>query len=1349
MLSFANIQNINLPGLSAGDFNTTTAGQIGVSWTVTSQQDLTNGIDLADGTVLFEVCFNVTGTSGQSSPITFTGTPTTIEVADVTQQPIQVATNDGSVTVITGGGGGNNTFTLNAGSVSGLNGTTVCVPITTENFENIISAQFSLGYNASILSFSNIQNINLPGLSPSDFNTNVAGQIGLSWSVSSQQDLTNGIDLPDGTVLFEACFVINGTAGQVSPISFTGVPTSIEVADVSQQPIQVITNDGSVTVDMDIVTVPDPVVISIPAFEADSGDGVCFPVVASDFVNVEDFAFSICFDPSVINFTQIINLNIPGVSISDFNNGSGTVSINYNGNTAINIPDGTTIFDICFNVVGAPGTSSAISFCNTPVPIDFTDTNGTNIPTSFSNGQVTATQGCAPLVVTDAQVEDVSCSGEMDGSIDITVSGGDNSYTYQWNAPGNPTTQDLNNLSPGTYVVTITSCGGAASIIESYTVAPAASVSATLIQPSCNGVNDAVITLSATGGTGSFMYSIDGGANFVSGNVFNGLAPGTYNPQVQESDGCIYTLPILTFGYPAAIDLSLVSTTPATSGSNGAIDITATGGTGFLMYEWSNGAMTQDLVNVPEGAYTVTVTDENGCAEVATYEVAGQPLTATFNTTGSCAGVNTGSITVVPQGGSQNYTVTISPQNGVTIDGTTISNVAAGTYTVTISDGISTISEMVTVSEFSAPSVNTVNIMPETGSNTANNGSITLTLMGGLSPYTVTWDNTTQTGPSITGLDEGSYTATITDANGCETIAGPYIVTYEPSVLSFASIAITDVDCNGDTNGSITIQVNGGDPVYVYTLTSIPGGSIQSMTSPDNSPVTFDNLAPGMYTISVADDNTQGVSQTITITEPAAIAASTAIEPETDTGIDGTIDLSVNGGTAPYTFVWSNGATTEDLNGVAEGCYSVTITDANGCEFVLTDQCIGLLTLTDVEITDAECPGDLSGMIDITVSGGNGLTFMWFNEDNDLVSNEEDLTDVPAGTYTLIITDASGQTSPEYEYTIETTDNLETFIEITSDFNGSPISCNGAMDGALEVEAIGGTGAYSYLWSTGDETREITDLGPGTYTVTVSNLNSASPCFVTATITIDEPAPVVATVIATEDITCAGDGDGTATIEASGGTGAFSYAWSDGQTGPTAMELEAGTYTVTATDANGCTSTATTEIFSGSDLMIDVEVVTDENDATGSVRVTATGGTAPYTFDYTDNPDAGNFLEDLSPGTYSVTVTDANGCSATEEFTVESLSNCLSSRLVITPDGDGLNERFVINCTGQYDNNRLEVYNRWGQLVFEMDDYDNQWRATNRRGDDLADGVYFFVFEYDSLNGSREQLKGHVTVLRE
>jgi uncharacterized repeat protein (TIGR01451 family) len=522
-------------------------------------------------------------------------------------------------------------------------------------------------------------------------------------------------------------------------------------------------------------------------------------------------------------------------------------------------------------------------------------------------------------------------------------------------------------------------------------------------------------------------------------------------------------------------------------------------------------------------------------------------------------------------------------------------------------------------------------------------GSIDLVVTGGTTPYTYLW-STGATSEDLSGLTAGTYTVTVTDAQGC-TDEATFTID-EPTTLEIdlTATVLTDADCNGSATGAIDLVVTGGTAPYGYLWST-------GATSEDLS-----GLTAGTYTVTVTDAQGCTDEATFTIDEPTTLeidlTATVLTDADCNGSATGSIDLVVTGGTTPYTYLWSTGATSEDLSGLTAGTYTVTVTDALGCTdeatFTIEEPTTLEIDITATVLTDADCNGSATGAIDLVVTGGTTpYTYLWSTG-----ATSEDLSGLTADTYTVTVTDAQGCTD-EATFTIEEPTTLEIDVDATV---LTDADCNGSATGSIDLVVTGGTTPYTYLWSTGATSEDLSGLAAGTYTVTVTD---ALGCTDEATFTIDEPTTLEIDLTATvlTDADCNGAATGSIDLVVTGGTLPYTYLWSTGATSEDLSGLTAGTYTVTVTDAQGCTDEATFTIDEPTTLEIDIDatVLTDADcngAATGSIDLVVTGGTLPYTYLWNTGATSED-LNGLTAGTYTVTVTDAQGCTDEATFTIE------------------------------------------------------------------------------------------------
>ncbi|MEZ4992557.1 MAG: T9SS type A sorting domain-containing protein, partial [Saprospiraceae bacterium] len=863
-------------------------------------------------------------------------------------------------------------------------------------------------------------------------------------------------------------------------------------------------------------------------------------------------------------------------------------------------------------------------------------------------------------------IDDVTCNGDATGSINLVVSGGTEPYTYVWS--NGETTEDISGLPAGTYDVTVTDANGCTET-GSFTIEEASDLvidlAATIVTDvDCNGDATGSIDLVVNGGTPAYTYVWSNGATT---EDLSGLPAGTYDVTVTDANGCTETA---SFTIDEATDLvvevdgTVVHNVACNGDASGSIDLLVSGGTPAYTYAWSNGATTEDLSGLPAGTYSVTVTDSKGCTETASYTINEAndlviDLDAIILTAVDCNGDATGAIDLVVDGGTPAYTYAWS--NGATTED--ISDLTAGTYDVTVTDANGcTETGSFTIEEASELVIDLdATVVTDVDCNGDASGSIDLVVTGGTMPYTYAWSNG-ETTETISSLTTGTYDVTVTDANGCTETGSFNIEEAGDLVIDLDATTVTNVECHSEPTGSIDLVVNGGTPPYTFAW------SLGETTEDING------LYAGTYDVFVTDANGCTETAVFIIEEPSELLIDLDASTITNVGCNGdetgAIDLVVSGGTPGYTYAWSNGATTESISELTAGTYDVTVTDANGCEktaSISIDQAGDLVVdLTATLITDVACNGDATGAIDLVVSGGTpAYTYIWSNGET-----TEDISDLVAGTYDVTVTDANG-CSETASFNIEEASDLVIDLNATAITN---VDCNGDATGVIDLVVSGGTPAYTFVWSNGATTEDINGLAAGTYDVTVTDANG---CTKAASFIIEEASDLVinlATTVIT-DVACNGDATGAIDLAVNGGTGPYTFAWSNGAITEDINGLTAGTYDVTVMDAGGCSETASFTIEEAEDLLIDLTatVITDiacNGDATGTIDLVVNGGTQPYTFAWS-NGEATEDISGLIAGAYAVTVTDANGCTETAIFTIEEAGELMVS---ITADATSVCE---------------------------------------------------------------------------
>ncbi|MDW8273824.1 MAG: gliding motility-associated C-terminal domain-containing protein, partial [Chitinophagales bacterium] len=633
------------------------------------------------------------------------------------------------------------------------------------------------------------------------------------------------------------------------------------------------------------------------------------------------------------------------------------------------------------------------------------------------------------------------------------------------------------------------------------------------------------------------------------------------------------------------------------------------------------------------------IEDNNGCLNFNVNSSAFATISPAINISGvsvtnvSCFGGSNGSITISASGGTPPFQYSIN--NGLNYQtSNTFNGLTAGNYFLVVRDALGC-----TQTYSANPVVITqpTQVVASSVSQDAScsgvfDGQITVSASGGTPPYTYSLNGGPSfTNPVISGLGAGIYTIIVTDAQNCtvsipDTINNSYVVTSSVGSKS-------DVSCFGGNDGQFTISVSGGIPPYQY---SINGGlTYQSLPN-------FTNLTAGNYLVKIIDSKGCPVIQSVTITQPSKLQLSldSVINPGCFGGNSGSVFVKTSGGTPSYTYVWSSGATTEDLINVPAGSYRVTVTDNNSCKDSLsvTISQPGKLFVSLASSTNVSCNGGNDGTIDITVGGGTlPYSFLWSNG-----HTGEDLVGIPGNTYTVTVTDANGCTET---LTRTITEPLPLSLSLTS----NTIICNGAKNGNINSQVSGGTSPYRYLWSTGDTTANLSGVGAGSYTLIVTDANN---CTITGTVILTEP-PVYTVNLTVTHVLCFGDSSGSISANAGGGTPPYSFAWSNGGNTQAINNIPAGFYTVTVTDFNGCSSTASTVVNEPTALVVNSSVfdVTCAGLSNGIIDLSVGGGVFPYTYQWSNSATSQD-LTNISGGSYSVTVKDNNNCQVVRNFTV-------------------------------------------------------------------------------------------------
>jgi gliding motility-associated-like protein len=753
----------------------------------------------------------------------------------------------------------------------------------------------------------------------------------------------------------------------------------------------------------------------------------------------------------------------------------------------------------------------------------------------------------------------------------------------------------------------------------------------------------------------------------------------------------------------------------------------------------------------------------------------------------SCNGFCDGSASIVAMGGIGSNTATWS--NGSV--GTVVMGLCAGDYWVQVTDsfGCDTLINF-TIIEPSALSV--ASQLTQVLCHGSFSGAIDLTVSGGTPPYSYLW-NTGASSQDLNALAAGVYSVVITDANLCQ-VSFQYEIT-EPLPFELI-IDKQDVTCKGEHNGHVVLSVSGATPPYDVQWSN---GDIGFMA---------DSLPAGVVSAIITDNNNCDTTVYVPIIEPDSLWVLADVENvKCHGGTDGAIMLEVSGGTLPYSFLWSNGATSATIQGLQAGYYEVWVTDSLECVATKTMQIVQPLPLTAAALVQpVSCKGYGDGSIVLETTGGNApYSYLWSTGDtlNTILMQS-------GGPYQVLVTDAN-QCDTAFVFIIpESTDSLWVHATVKQP------SCFGTADGSIQIAVSGGAIPYQYQWSNGASTASLNGLAPGELTLLVTD---AFGCIKQLDFTILSPD----SLIVIGEISNASCGNnGRIDVSLQGGSPPFLYQWSNGADSSSISNLALGHYNLQIIDFMGCTAYKSFEITGAEALQAQVEVepcrcfesedgqilltatggnnpysitwmpesyqgfhlvalpsgsyaftlvdrlgclLTDtvfvpqpdamlikrtitpavcEGMLNGSIFIEIEGGISPYTYVWNTQATTQN-LENVGKGFYTVHVMDINQCMVSDTITLPEISCELIIPNVFTPNADGVNDRFEIIGILFYPENQLLIFNRWGKEILAFTGYKNEWDGRDASGDKMADGVYFYILK---LNNGR-QFQGSITIMSE
>ncbi len=1156
--------------------------QFGANSSVSYTFDWTSPASISGDNITFYAVTVLGNGSGTSQDYSFTHYPTypfaentnPLAITNLTTtDPLCNNESNGSATVMTAGGTGTNTYAWSSGgnmqTENNLSSGNYMVTVTSGG--ESVSQPFTINnppaITASITNQTSID-CNNPTASATITANGGTGTLTYLWDNNDQTATATGLAVGNHSVTIfdsnqcQAVQTVNIFSDVFLPAAEAGPGVSLDCvnntvqlngtgsetgADISYQWQ---TGNGSITSGATTLT-PTVSAAGTYTLTVTNNTNGC---AASDFVFVTSNA---TLPTAEAGQSVSLDCSSTTAQLDGSNSSQGNFSYEWTASNGGNIMFGSTSLAPTVNAAGL---------------YTLTVTNNDNGCESTDNVQVSA-DFTAPIA-SIASPNQIGCDNttvQLDGSASSTGE----QFSYEWTTGDGGVVSGANTAVAtvnlvGTYTLTVTNnsnnCASTSSVtVTGSTTLPVADAGQSMIVD----CNTSQVTLNGNGSSSGAEFTYQ----WTGGTILSGAT--TLTPTVSSAGIYILTVTNTLNGCESTSNVAIVedTETPSTTiASPSLLDCTqsdvALNGSGSsqgdnIAYLWTttNGNLTGDANSFnttanAAGEYCLTTTNtQNGCSaqECVTITAATAPTTS-VSSQGmvTCNGDMDAFITVGSTGGSGTYNYLWSTE----ATGSTIQGLGAGVYTVTTTDSNQcTDIQSITITEPAALTLS-LSSTAETGSG-ANDGTATVNGGGGTGSLTYVWSND-ETTPQITNLAPGTYSVTITDDNQC-TIEGEVSIGSFDCALTINAIMTTDVACNGDATGQAIVDAT-SDSALSYVWSS--GGNQATETG----------LTAGTYTVTVTDATNCAAVESITITESdALLATSISNSVFCNGGNDGSASITATGGTSPYMYGWSNGGNGDSL---PVGLYTVTITDNAECETtidVTIDEPTAVVVTTTATVASSSTASD--GTAIANVQGGVApYTFLW---DDAAAQTAEVAFQLPVGDYCVTVTDTNNCQAVSC---VSVT--LSGCASLAANVNSTNVSCNGFDDGTATIDVIGGSGVYSYAWSSGGMGATETGLTAGVYFVTITDTDD---CILIGEVTVLQPSALTVQLVEHNNIECAGQTSGSATAQANGGTADYTYAWSNGGEGATQMDLAAGDYQITATDANNCQTIFSFDIIEAED----------------------------------------------------------------------------------------------------------------------------------------------------------------------
>ncbi len=868
-------------------------------------------------------------------------------------------------------------------------------------------------------------------------------------------------------------------------------------------------------------------------------------------------------------------------------------------------------------------------------------------------------------------------------------------------------------------------CGNFAnpSITLSFHINGVQATSSVIHGTTCYGGSDGSATInSISGGTPPYTISWPSGETTQTAVNLDG---GTIFVTVTDSTGICHNVMELDIPQPPPIIVEAGTDQTICPGQSVPIGGSPTiiNGVAPLTYGWSPATGLSDPNNLNPTAtpmatttYILTVQDNTGCTAADAVVITVHPA-ATVNL-GPDAQVCVSSLPLNLNAGAgfTNYIWSNPAYNGQP----SMPVSASGTYSVTVTNSNGcTATDQITVTVVDNPVVNL-------GANQvvcSYNLPHVLDAGAGYSVYDWNVDayDGSQTMPVTAS---GVYSVTVSDAYGCSG-SGQISITVDPAInLSLATVAPL---CNGTATGTISAIASGGTPPLSYLWSNGQTASVINGL-----------VADVVYSVTVSDAAGCSLTASATLTDPPVLQADIATNPTECGEAIGSASVTAIGGVGGYTYLWSTGENTDNISGLHPGVHYCTVTDANGCSVVASETvgAYGEGTVTLSLLQGVMCYGNTTGVLQAAMTDGfPPFQYQWSGSPQ----NGPVLNNLPAGNYSVTVTDVYG--CPGYaSYSINQPEAI-VVSEIIED-----VLCRGGSDGSITLNVTGGVSPYIYNWSNGATSSHISSLTAGAYSVVITDLNN---CTYQGFYNILQPEKALDLLLLTQDVICYKDNNGAALATGDGGTPPYTIVWYKQGViignGSELTSLPAGSYQVVLIDANNCQANNYFAIDQPAEIVITttISAASCRGNDDGEVVVDVYGGVPPYDYEWNTGDLIAN-LEGAHSGQYSVSVTDANNCTKTlNVYIPESSKLCLRIPNAFTPNGDGVNDTWIIEFIEKYPLAEVYVFNRWGQKLYDKKNNTGHWDGYYE-GKLVPTGSYTYIVD---LRNGMEPFTGVVVVV--